>query len=418
MLNEGQKLDAPHRLADLNETGLLEVLDDSSFQRFIRLAARMLKVPVSLVSLVTDDRQHFVGSLGLPEEVAAKGETPLSHSFCQHVVKTGKPLLVSDAKNDPRVCDNLAVPDLGVEAYLGVPIVSSRGNILGSFCVIDGEPRKWKEDEVLFMEDLREAVCSEIELRRHTLKLKGTVEELEKAHAHNDEMVHMIIHDLRNPLAGIQGGLDLLRADDDRPEEDEEILSVVGESCEQMMDLIGDILESNKIQNTRLPLAIGTFDVNPLLREIERQTELLARSRSIEICWDQEDCPDQWNGDRRLLKRVLQNLLINALKFTPPGGNVSFSVSAKDGGETIAFRITDSGPGVAVEERDTIFGKFFVGKVASSRSIGLGLTFCRRVCEAHGGEISLSEGPNQRGSTFLVELPKNPRQITQENPGV
>ncbi len=405
MVAEGQRLNNPQRLADLDETGLLLISKDPSFHRFVRLAARMMKAPVSLVSLVTNEKQHFVGSCGLDGDLEDLVETPLTHSFCQHVVTSGEPLLVSNAKNDPRVCDNGAIADLGVVSYLGVPIVSSKGNILGSFCVIGGEPREWSEDELEFMQDLKAAVCAEIELRRQTDQLQKSVRELEDAHVRNDEMVHMIIHDLRNPLAGIQGGVDLLRTSTTEQTEDHEILSAMDEGCVQMMDLIGDILESSKIQNAEVPLALSPVGLPSLFRELARQVELLSQSRSIQMQWSVDGGPKEIMADRRLLKRMLQNLLINAFKFSPMGGKVEFSVETSGDGGSAVFLISDTGPGIAEEERESIFGKFVVGKSATARSIGLGLNFCRIVAEAHRGSVSVVEGPAGVGSTFRVELP-------------
>ena len=123
----------------------LEILDapvQRNFQLLTELASQLLDAPVSLITLVTDDRQFFVSSNGLVQPWAEERQTPLSHSFCQHVVNRNEPLIVNDARKHPLVCDNLAIRDLGVASYFGVPLVHD-GNVLGSFCVIDGSPREW-----------------------------------------------------------------------------------------------------------------------------------------------------------------------------------------------------------------------------------------------------------------------------------
>jgi GAF domain-containing protein len=107
------------RLAALRDTALLDGEPDEAFERLSRLAVALLDVPVSLVSLVGEDRQFFAGQVGLPEPWASYRETPLSHSFCQHVVNQDEPLIVEDARSDPLVSDNLAVGELGVVAYAG-----------------------------------------------------------------------------------------------------------------------------------------------------------------------------------------------------------------------------------------------------------------------------------------------------------
>jgi PAS domain S-box-containing protein len=156
---------APGRLEALRRTGLLDSPAEEAFDRLTRLAARFLNTPVALVSLVDQDRQFFKSCVGLPEPWASERETPLSHSFCQHVVAREEPLIVEDAREHPLVRENLAIPDLGVVAYAGIPLVTSGGEVLGSFCAIDTRPRKWTEEEIRILSDLAGAVSAEIELR-------------------------------------------------------------------------------------------------------------------------------------------------------------------------------------------------------------------------------------------------------------
>ncbi|MFC6343621.1 GAF domain-containing protein, partial [Nocardioides hankookensis] len=144
---------------------------DPSFDRYARLVCRSVGVPVALVSLVESDRQVFPGACGLPPEVDAQRETPLSHSFCQYVVADQQPLIVSDAREDARLRTNLAIPDLGVVAYAGWPITDHTGEIVGSLCAIDQEARDWTADELELLEDLA-AACS-TELSERGLRING-----------------------------------------------------------------------------------------------------------------------------------------------------------------------------------------------------------------------------------------------------
>lgn len=161
----------PERLEALRATGLLNPDPKPTLQRLTRLASRFIGAPVSLVSLVDKDRQVFAASIGLEEPWNSRGETPLSHSFCQHVVTSGEALVVTDARRDPRVKQNLAIDDIGVEAYAGVPLETTEGHRLGSFCVIDGQPRVWTDEELEVLYDLAQAAMSEIELRATAIAL-------------------------------------------------------------------------------------------------------------------------------------------------------------------------------------------------------------------------------------------------------
>ena len=158
-------LQSPERLATLRRSGLLDSHAEEPFDRLTRLAARVLRVPVALVSLVTEDRQFFKSEFGLAEPWASQRETPLSHSFCQHVVNSGSPLIIPDAREHPLVRENLAIVDLNVVAYAGIPLRDSDGHVLGSFCAIDSQPRHWTDEEIGILSDLAESVMTEIELR-------------------------------------------------------------------------------------------------------------------------------------------------------------------------------------------------------------------------------------------------------------
>ncbi|MEV4706679.1 SpoIIE family protein phosphatase [Actinoplanes sp. NPDC049316] len=157
-------LSDPARLRSLQRV-CVSAESDAAFDRFAAMVKRLLGVPVALVSLVDDERQFFPGQVGLAEPWGDKRETPLSHSFCQHVVAEGAPKVFPDARVYAQVRDNLAIPDLGVVAYAGMPLKDSDGLTLGSLCAIDTEPRAWTKEELAILEDLAEACASELRLR-------------------------------------------------------------------------------------------------------------------------------------------------------------------------------------------------------------------------------------------------------------
>ena len=134
---------------------------DPAFDRFTRLVRDLLHVPVALVTLVSAEQQVFPGALGLPEPWQTARCTPLSHSFCQHVVTSGQRLVVTDAREHPLLADNLAIPDLNVIAYAGIPLTDRDGTVIGSLCAIDSQPRIWDDQSLATLTDLA-AACSEV----------------------------------------------------------------------------------------------------------------------------------------------------------------------------------------------------------------------------------------------------------------
>ncbi len=154
----------PERLRAMARTAL-EAGSDPAFDRFARMVTRQLGVPVGLVSLVDDERQIFPGQVGLPVPWCDVRETPLSHSFCQHVVASGEPLVIEDARREPLLADNLAITDLDVIAYAGMPLTDGSGNVLGSLCAISDQPRVWSAADLGFLADLAATCSSELHLR-------------------------------------------------------------------------------------------------------------------------------------------------------------------------------------------------------------------------------------------------------------
>jgi diguanylate cyclase (GGDEF)-like protein len=153
------------RIAALRNLGLLDTEPEPEFDRFTRLAVDLLGVPVALVALVERDRQFFKSAYGLAADWAQARQTPLSHSFCQHVVARRQPLVIADARRHPLVADNLGVQDLSVIAYAGMPLTLADGHVVGAFCAIDDQPREWTEHELRILGDLAAAVRTQLELR-------------------------------------------------------------------------------------------------------------------------------------------------------------------------------------------------------------------------------------------------------------
>ena len=166
----------PGRLAAVRQTNLLDTPAEDAFDRVARMAARLLEVPIALVPLIEDDRQFFKACVGLPEPWASARQTPLSHSLCQHVVVARQPLAIGDTGRDALARDNPLVRELGLAAYLGVPLLDdTSGYVLGSMCVADHQPRDWTPDQVAILTDLAGLVMTQIQLRAE-LATRGELE--------------------------------------------------------------------------------------------------------------------------------------------------------------------------------------------------------------------------------------------------
>ena len=170
----------PQRLERLRDLCLLDTPADPAFDRLTRLASRILHAPISLVTLVDANRQFFKSQVGLEDPWKSARQMPLDYSYCQHVVATQSPLVVEDSIDHPLLFDNLATLNEGVRSYAGIPLVTSDGDAIGSFCVADKVPRKWTDEELEILADLSESVMTEIELRSELIERHKTEDALRK----------------------------------------------------------------------------------------------------------------------------------------------------------------------------------------------------------------------------------------------
>jgi signal transduction histidine kinase len=223
-----------------------------------------------------------------------------------------------------------------------------------------------------------------------------------------EDMISMLVHDLRTPLTGVLLSLDMLtqsRASGLALEEGE-LIDRASESAKQLLRHINALLDMSKLEAGRLELEIQPLSVAPLLARVAGRFRLLAELGKMQLVIDAPPELPALPADPILIERVLENLIGNALKFTDEGGAVTVGARPLPGPEpALELYVRDTGVGVPPELRTVIFEKYGQAhNPRARRGTGLGLTFCKLAVEAHCGRIGLRETPGG-GSTFWVELP-------------
>lgn len=393
----------------IHATELLDSAPEPVFDQLTILAAKMLQVPVVLLSLVDKDRQFFKSHCGLGEPFASLRETPLTHSFCQHVVVMERPLIVNDARTEALVHNNLAIPVLGVIAYLGVPVTDGRGNVLGAFCAIDVKPREWSQDDLDIVTSFAAQVTSEIDLRLRNEEYRQQLAEMQRTQDERQNMARFIIHDLRAPLTSLLLSIEvlpLIGSLNDQQKESLELSRLSGERLQSMLNDLLNIETGKQYQHTTLKR--GEYYPQDLILYAVEQVAPLAESKELLLESDAPSSLPAISADGDKLIRVLVNIIGNAVKFTPAGGRVFVAgeVGGMNGVEGIIFTISDTGIGMAPERAAKVFdeGVRLENPTSTEYSFGLGLAFCKRIVEAHGGQILL-ESVLRKGSTFTLFLP-------------
>ncbi|HVY69828.1 MAG TPA: hybrid sensor histidine kinase/response regulator [Verrucomicrobiae bacterium] len=243
----------------------------------------------------------------------------------------------------------------------------------------------------------------QVELADRNRELQQRNQELHDLQQLRDNLVHMIVHDLRSPLSVMTGYLDLYEMTEKASISGEgaKHLQQVHASIRRLLEMVNSLLDVNKMEAGELRLCPGACDLEAMGREVLGGFESLRRARRFEI--ETPGQPVVLAADRDLLVRVMQNLVGNALKHAPDGTAIRFSVETRDGVARVS--VSDSGMGIAPEHHARIFRKFGQVETGGPRAgTGLGLTFCKLAVEAHGGRIGV-ESDLGKGSTFWFEIP-------------
>ena len=394
MTDSLNRLDSPARLAALRASDLMDSPPEAAFDRLTKLAVLLLNTPVALVSLVDERRQFFKSQIGLIEPWATMRETPLTHSFCQHVVTSGEPLIIDNALQSDLVKDNLAIGDIGVMAYAGMPLFDVGGESFGSFCAIDTKPRTWTEAELEVLETLAAIAMSEMQLKR-------TLQELHRTAEIKDQLIGLVSHELRTPLAGILGTLRVMEMDVD-PQADNTMLDMALRSGERLLRLTNDLLSIEQIETGKFPVNPVPMDASRLLQDSKEAMRDAAGEQGITLVV--QPTHDRVQADPDRIAQVLNNLIGNAIKFSPRGSTITLSATRDR--EGVRFEVRDEGRGIPADKIELVFERFAQvesGDKHEKGGAGLGLAICRAIVLQHGGRI-WAESELGNGTTMQFVL--------------
>lgn len=275
-----------------------------------------------------------------------------------------------------------------------------------------------KNNELI--EQLRQANAEledKVEQRTQELREKNTA--LEASNKVKNEFLGIAAHDLRSPLGSISSMAQLLIDEDDPMEQAEarEFLDMIHSTSNHMLTLVNDLLDISRIEAGKIELQLEAVELRPYLAEIEKYNQMLGRRKRIQL---QVDCkPDLLAGtfDRERIRQVLNNLIGNAFKFSPPETTVRLDVTFSGG---LEFSVTDQGLGIRAEELPLLFGAFHrtsTRPTGGEQSSGLGLSICKQIVEAHGGKIGV-ESKHGQGSRFYFCLPALPQTDETHSGGI
>ena len=325
-------------------------------------------------------------------------------SLTEEIIKSGAPLILSDmsrfgtpmapyVKNECAECEVLVLP-LFAEAEL-----------LGAFVLLNSKEsgRHFHEADVHRAKTLGD--LASLALRRVTTlererELRRAAEEAARL---REEILGVVTHDLRNPITTISLSAQLLIKDAAEEDEAREHLTTIHDAAERMQTLINDLLDAARVHGGRFAVKKVPVEPASIVSAACKNHATLAEAKQLALVCEAEETMPAICGDRGRLLQVLDNLIGNAMKFTPSGGRIIVRCTWQ--GDHARFSVTDTGPGISPENLDQLFRDFWQAGRTAHLGAGLGLLIAKGTVEAHGGEIGANNDPETGGACFWFTIP-------------
>jgi signal transduction histidine kinase len=381
------------RLEAVQQTGLLDTPPEESFDRLTRLAAKLIGVPSTFISLVDQSRDFYKSCFGFGEPLASTRQLE-GGTFCHHAIVSSAPLVINDTMADAVFREIPTVQSLGVRAYAGIPLITDDGKAIGSFCAIDFAPRAWSALDIEILTELAASAMREI-------KLRSAVRAAQDAVRSREEVLAVVAHDLRTPLNFIKMGAQLVAEAPDA-EENATLLARVQGAVDLMGLLIDDLLEVAKIEAGGISVHPKPLSAQTLVDDAIQMSGPVALRHQMQLTAEVEPGLPPVLADYERILRVLSNLIVNAVKFS--GASTEVRITAARGDGTVRFSVIDSGPGISPENLERIFDRFWQADSADRRGAGLGLAIVKAIVTAHRGTIGVNSIVGA-GSDFYFDLP-------------
>lgn len=234
-------------------------------------------------------------------------------------------------------------------------------------------------------------------------QIEQQIEKIRSVDQFRKELIANISHDLRTPLSIIMGYVETLQMKGDQLswEQQDKYFNNIAESSKRLNGLVKQLFELSNLENNQIEFHAEPFALNELVHDMMGQYEVLAETKNIELKFVQRDGLPLAEGDISQVERVIQNLLDNALKFTPEGGLIELAIQQED--KQLKFRITDTGVGIPEEQLSAVFDRYTTDS-GSKKGTGLGLAIAHKIMELHNSKLSVSSKVNE-GTTFSFVLP-------------
>ncbi|GCD90402.1 cell wall metabolism sensor histidine kinase WalK [Nocardioides sp. LS1] len=335
---------------------------------------------------------------------------PAFAGLCLETAHRRETLSIDDVTADPRIGpENTAhlVDVMGIGSYLGAPMWVA-GKLVGWLALhAVRTSRPWSPDRRALVEQLASDLGSALSQAQAYRHMTEAVEHLEEANRVKSELVSTVSHELRTPLASINGYLEVL-ADEDLgaiTDRQRRVIEVISRNGDRLASLVENLLTLARSDSGETGIDHTLLDLVEVVRESHRVLEPAAQAGQVSVRVV-ESAPSPVRGSRDELERLVINLVSNAIKFTPAGGEVSLQLTTTE--DHVTLTVADTGVGIAAEDVPLVFDRFYRAQSATTNAVqgtGLGLAVVRTIVDHHAGHIELTSEPDA-GTRVRVRLPR------------
>lgn len=385
------------RIIDLSEFDLDYSSLEDNFKDLARLAANVAGTKISLVNLIDSFTQWSVSTHGLDIE-----QMPREESVCQYTIMDKQPFEVIDLSADERFKDKFYVTDdPALRYYYGLPLTTPEGNNIGALCVLDKEVKSISPEKTELLKIIANEIVNRLRALKVITELKGRLKQA-------DETKKKVAHDIRGPLGGIIGLAQIIAEQGKTNQIDEvlEFINLIQKSGRSLLELADEILTA---EEAKAPGA-DEFNLILLKDKLEKLYSLQARNKNINFGVHISPETAGVPFSRNKLLQVIGNLISNAMKFTPEGGQVRVSLTLqteKDTPTMLQITVSDSGVGMSQEAINQILdGTSATTKgTEGEKGYGFGLALVTHLINGLKGTFNIKSKPGE-GATFEIHLPQ------------
>ncbi|HEV8340892.1 MAG TPA: GAF domain-containing protein [Candidatus Binatia bacterium] len=379
---------------------------DSLLKKLTEKIREILRVDVSNVRILVEGNWKLVGIAGIEPHLLTSTRSGTSRGHSGWIQEHRRPLVIPDLTRS-EIPSGRTLKKLGLRGYIGVPLFSKGGEVMGVLRALTYGARDYTQEEVDLLQQLANGAAIAVENARLLEQTKQQAIELAKANKVKDEFLGFVSHELKTPVNAIIGYTSALQDNmfGEISREQTRILEKVTRCSRDLCDMINSLLEATKIEAGGVSVERHKFDMVDFLEKL-RSTYDAPLDKDLILMWDYPTDLPPVSTDSEKLKHILQNLISNAIKYTDRG-SVTLSARHLAHMNSIEFKVADTGIGIPEGELTLIFEMFRQANGSETRSsggVGLGLHIVKKFTELLGGKIDVQSELN-KGSIFTVTIP-------------